>query len=240
MGEKAKKSAAASGGIHEGAARSMLARDSQSSRLLNAGKALGNAEMQKKMGGKAAKRDEMLAFLCSRLSTMRSVQQREISAAMPHEMAKARNQLGDTHKAQFQTPDPNKWKLPAATYEQAAYHLCHGDVHRGQQLLDKAMHEERRCFEQVSAHIDLSAVEFDAGGAVGDAMEGVRPGDTCAECETPEGVEIAAEIEACETVAHDVATPKRVKDPDWGEEEEEEEDNKGTGQAGPAEGGKGA
>lgn len=241
MGEKAKKSAAANGGIHEGAARSMLARDPQSARLLNAGKALGNAEMQRKMGGGNVKRDEMLAFLCSRLNTMRSVQQREIAAAMPEEMRKAHYKLGDKHNTEFQKPDPNKWKLPAAMYEQAAFHLCQGDLHRGQQLLDKAMHEERRCFEQVSAHINLTDIEFEGSGAVSDAMDGVKPGETCGSCETPEGVDVAAEIEACETVAQDPSPVIRVKDPDRDEDEEEdEENNKGTGQPGVAGGAKGA
>lgn len=228
MSEKARKDGKAMAGLQEGAARSMLAKDAQSQKLLGGAKALGNAEMQRKIDGKNAKRDEMLAFLCKRLGTMRNVQQREVQQATKQAMSQDKGKLSDGgNKNNFES-NPLKWRIPAQVYEQAAHALCQGDLHRGSQLVEKAMAEEQRCFEQISAHIDLS--DIDTGlGAPTEAME-TRPGESCGECQTPDGVDAADAIDRCESQPAQVAGRMRVRDPE--REEEEEEEDKGKGQAG--------
>lgn len=230
MGEKGRKDTKAMAGIQEGAARAALSKDAQSQKLLAGAKSLGNAEMQKKLDGKNAKRDEMLAFLCKRLDTMRNVQQREVTQASKQAMSKDKNLLSDGGDKKNFESNPLKWRIPAQVYEQAANALCQGDLHRGSQLVEKAMSEERRCFEQISGHIDLHDVDTGLGSVPTEAME-TRPGETCGECSTPEGVDAAAAIDRVETEPAQMANAMRVRDP-IREEEEEEEQDKGKGQAG--------
>lgn len=235
MSDKARKDVKAMAGIQEGAARSMLSKDATSSRLLNAGKALGNAEMQRKIDGRNAKRDELLAFLCKRLGAMRQVQQREVDKATTQALAKDRTKLNDGGNKENFASNPLKWRGPANLYEQAAYQLCQGNLHRGAQLVDQAIQAERQCFEQVSGHVDLDGIDTGIGVEQGSAAEGTRPGETCGERATPEGVDLADEIDRCETVARDVANRFRVRDPDREEDEEEDENNQGKGQSAPGE-----
>lgn len=230
MSEKARKDTKAMAGLQEGGARAMLAKDPQSQKLLGGAKSLGNAEMKNKLDGKNAKRDEMLAFLCKRLSTMRSVQEREAAQATKQAMGQDRNLLKDGgDKANFES-NPLKWRVPAQVYEQAATALCQGDLHRGSQLIEKAMAEEKRCFDKVSNHINLSDIDTGIGSVPEQALE-TAPGETCGECATPAGVDVADEIDRCETEPPKMTDGAREMDPDWEEEEEEEED-KGKGQPG--------
>ena len=179
MSEKARKDLKANAGLQEGAARSTLAKDARSQKLLAGAKSLGNAEMQRKIDGKNAKRDEMLAFLCKRLETMRNVQQREVEQGTKKAMSQVKGRvLGDnTNKANFES-NPLKWRTPAGLYEQAANALCRGDLHRGAQLVEKAIAEEKNCFQKVSAHIDLSDVDTGESAVPTEAMETV-PGEDC-------------------------------------------------------------
>jgi hypothetical protein len=202
-----------------GAVAQQALKDASSKKLEALAKGVGNDEIQQRLNSQSAKRDELLQFLVQRLETLRDVQQRELALSQKAANFDWWRQVGDAQK-DVGKPDPTRWRESAHQYEQASYHLCRGDVRRGQAELKKAMDAEKRAFDQLTKLVEVSEQERGqaAPEALGDA--GVGAAGACAE---PEGVQVAREIQNVTTTPNAPPVVQRVQDPWWTEEEEEEE-----------------
>jgi hypothetical protein len=232
MSERGKKHAAGgSHGLHEQAARATVQRDPKSSKLLGAGKALGNEELQSRIQKGSASRDEMLALVVQRLGAMREAQRREVDASDLQSMRKDNlNRVTDGKK--LAEIDPTKWHLPARLYEQAVFHLCRGALRQGAQAMEKAISEEKKAFEETPAHVQKDGLEIGLETPAAAAEIGVN--QSAAACDVPAGVErLIDEILTVGDVEDDATVKMRNSDPWWTDEEEEEEekpDGKPAGQ----------
>lgn len=230
MGEERKKAKASGVGGGELAAQAALTKDPKSAKLLAAGRALGNDEMKRRIDGKNANRDEMLSYLCDRLKVMREAQLRELDLGQvdKRRVTKSIRREADPHKDAFSKPDPKRWAEPAGIYEEAARQLCRGALSQGAQLVERAIAAEKKVFDETSSAVDLGDLEREQEAPAGtsDLADGSA---TCAPCDMPEGVEVAAEIERVNTEFRDVTNRRRIRDPYWTEEDEEEEEEDADG-----------
>jgi len=204
--------------------------DHSTEQLKAMGKKLGNDELQQRIQKGNASRDELMDFLKDRLHTMRDVQKREILASDSTNHREHWRQISDQQKTEVTNPDPTRWREAARIYEQAAYQLARGSLGRGQQLVEKAMAEEKRTFDKLTSIIHVTEEELQELESGPDCAMDAAPTDACAATEVPTEVqELARAIQRVTEKAPEVPGRKRVRDPWWTLEEEEEEEEEGGG-----------
>ena len=222
MSDHEKKLAARSS-ANEQNAQQLLAKDPATARLLQAGNLLGNDTVQQRIQSGNLRRDELLAFVCVRLETMRKAQMREVIAAQPSELRPYAVQITDSHKQEFTKPEPTRWHEPARLYDQAAYQLCHGQLAQGAAQIQRAIEVERRAFSQLSKHIDTSDVQKWAT-APGTLLDDAPSTPVCGECDEPAALVLVDEILRV-TLEVDDLPIHRIHRPDEDDEKEEEEED---------------
>ena len=213
-------------GAHEQAARALLEQDPKTQKLLNASRSLGNDEIQKRINSGSVKRDELLAFLVKRLDIIREAQVREMRAAHPKEVRRMAGAIADIHKPQFTKPEPTRWHASARLYEDAAWALCRGQLGRGAALVRTAMDAEAKAFQGLTAAVKRDDLEEQRAAGC-PLLEEIGTSQSCGECDLPEGVDVAKDIQNVALVIKDVPDRRRIRDPAWTEDEEEEEEEEG-------------
>jgi hypothetical protein len=197
-------------------------RDAGSTKLAKMAGNLGNDEVQKRVEKGNASRDEMLKFLVERLNVVRDVQLREVALCQ-----KQANwdfwRLVQNQGAQIDKPDPTRWCEVGKLYEQAAYHLCRGDLARGAAEMKRASEAEKTAFNSLTKLVQTTEQERTV--EVPAVVEG--PGAGAGACAIPEGVDVATDIQNVTEKLRNLPDMERTQDPWWTEEEEEEEEAKG-------------
>ena len=103
--------------------------------------------------------------------------------------------------------------------------LCAGQLHRGKELLDQAVAEDRRAHENLSRFVKA---EEDAADFEGPPAE-VSSDVACTDRQEPEGIGIADEILQVTLEGHpSIKGQRRELDPWWTDLEEEEEEEEGA------------
>jgi hypothetical protein len=203
-------------------------RDASSTKLTKLATNLGNDEVQKRLEKGNASRDEMLKFLVDRLAVVRDVQLREV--ALCNRQANWDFwRLVQNQGAQIDKPDPTRWCEVGKLYEQAAYHLCRGDLARGAAEMKRATEAEQSAFNRLTRLVETTERERTA--EVPAVVEG--PGAGAGACPMPEGVDVATQIQNVTENMPRLPDLERTQDPWWTDEEEEEEDGKKDGKGEP-------
>ena len=196
-------------------------RDAGSTKLTKMASNLGNDEVQKRLEKGNASRDEMLKFMVDRLQMVRDVQLREV--ALCHKQANFDFwRLTQNAGAQVDKPDPTRWCEVGKLYEQAAYHLCRGDLARGASELKRATEAEQTAFNNLSQLVETN--EHERSSEVPAVVEG--PGAGAAACPIPQGIEVATDIQNVTEQLRNLPEMERGQDPWWTEEEEEDSEKK--------------
>ncbi|MEC7986443.1 MAG: hypothetical protein VX278_14855 [Myxococcota bacterium] len=120
--------------------------DADSKRLQKIAKQIGNDVLTKHLNQKGSQRDEILAFICSRLKTIHGVQAKE-----KHELKNERSWYKEVAKGVdgYHLPDPTRWHESARLFQKAGQAICNGHLGKGVQLLEKALEQERATYDSV-------------------------------------------------------------------------------------------
>jgi hypothetical protein len=199
--------------------------DSDSQRLQKIAEKMGNQDLSDHLKGQGAQRDQLLAFICSRLETVHGVQQKELQE-MKGEREWFRNvAMG---KDGYHLPDPTRWHECAQLFKRAAEALCRGDIGKGSALLEDAMDKEQAAYESLPQMVQ-NRLKGDEKSAANAPIEigHVAPGATCAARGLPTGLQFADRILAVTDQMEQTSPIRRtgwwIKDAEEEEEEEEEE-----------------
>ena len=202
--------------------KGLRAGDADSQLLQNIAKNIGNEVLAKHLEGKGAQRDQILAFVCSRLKNISDIQAKERS-----EMKNERKWFREVAKGVegFHLPDPTRWHESARYFQKAGQALCEGHIGKGVQLLDKALEHERAAFNSIPkmVKVKLDEKEKKPNNAPLECQK-IDPHDVCPAITKPKELELADRI--LNIRDHMEATPP-LRLLDWWEvdrEEEEEED----------------
>lgn len=215
----------------ESSPRGTRAGDAGSQRLSKLAKAVGNDEVRRRIGTGDATRDNLMNHIGERLVVIRQLQQRELAlCSREGNHFPWWRQVADRHKSDITAPEPTRWRESARLYEDAAYQLARGDVHRGNDLMKQAMAMEDRTREALTALVEVK----DLGPALEPAGGGdVSPSATAAPCDMPHHIsDLAHKIQNVTADLRKFPNRKRVRDPWWTELEEEEEEEDGSGGGG--------
>jgi hypothetical protein len=197
--------------------------DAGSKKLENVAKKLGNDELQKRIDSGNATRDELLKFLVSRLQVVRDVQLREVTLSQKNANYDWWRLVEDRQRG-IEKPDPTRWRDTARAYEEAAFHLCRGDVTRGIAEMKVAIEVEKRAFENLTRLVEVSERERSMEGP--ESLGNAGAAQAAGSCPPPEALDLAREIQNVTDKPPSPADMARVADPWWTEEEEEEEEGK--------------
>ena len=205
----------------------LRAGDADSQLLQNIAKNIGNDVLSKHLQGKGAQRDQILAFVCSRLKNISDIQAKERS-----EMKNERKWFREVAKGVqgFHIPDPTRWHESARYFQKAGQALCEGHLGRGVQLLDKALEHERAAFDSIPKMVEVKLDEHEkTPNNAPISCQKVDPNDVCPSVTKPKELQLADRI--LNIRDHMEATPP-LRILDWWEsgleEEEEEEEEEET------------
>lgn len=183
---------------------------------------LGNDGLMERLTAGNGNRDDLLDFILQRLGSMRDIQLAELDLCKDtsNSMTTTLAESGMQHDK----PDPTRWIQAANLYQDAARALCSGQLHRGNELLDQAVAEERRQKENLTSLVDV--VEERLQGPDVSLSSNVA----CTDCPEPEGLKVADEIQSVTTDGHiSIKGQRRELDPWWTDLEEEEEEEEANG-----------
>lgn len=203
--------------------------DLQSRQIARIRKQLGNQQMGK-AGNGAQMRDNLLGFVCERLRTLRAIQLKEYAQfdQVRHWFrAVARGQEG------FHVPDPTRWHEAARFFKEAAEAMCHGNLSRGAQLLERAMSAEKAAYDSMPEMVrdDLEAEEKSPSGYPAELPHALSEA-ALPRCQAPKGLVLADQILALNDEFEETP-PSRAKTHRkgwWDEEEEEVDEEKKEGE----------
>jgi hypothetical protein len=193
--------------------------------------AVGNDELLGRLEQGNGTRDELLELLGARLESMRDAQQAEIELTKRMDNT-FRTELGDSDR-KGDGPEPKRWSEAAALYEDAARALCAGQLHRGNQLMERAVKADKQAFQAVQPLVEYDKRLADSGASTEQLPEiaaGVSSSVACTDCPLPDSLAIAHAIQSVVNEGHDqIKGQRRELDPWWTlEEEEEEEEGEGA------------
>ncbi|MBT3219360.1 MAG: hypothetical protein HN348_09740 [Proteobacteria bacterium] len=203
---------------------STISGDATSAKLSRLGSVVGNDEIQQRLGQGGATREEMMAFIHSRLGTIRNVQLKEMEQMGHTEMRQSWKLISDSHKEDITKPDPKRWRASAALYEDAMYQICRGNIGRGAEIIERAVNEEQRAFGSLSSLVEVSDVEADTDAP--ECCTDTLPHEATGECAVPpEDAQLAREIQNVDKEVADSPNKKKKRDPWWTIDEEEDEED---------------
>ena len=197
--------------------------DVDSQRLQKIAEKMGNKDLSEHLKNNTAQRDQLLAFVCSRLQTMHGVQQKELQAMKTEQHWFRQVAMG---KDGFSLPDPTRWHESAQLFKRAAEALCRGDLGKGSRLLEEAMDKEQAAYDKLPNMV-RSKLKGDEKSTANAPVQlaHVAPGASCPSTSLPQDLKFADKILACRDEMEQTASIRRtgwwIKDT---EEEEEEED----------------
>lgn len=227
-GHKRSKKGSRDGAANSGSSVGQSASDATTEQLRKMGTKLGNEELQQRIQKGNATRDDLMAFIRTRLESVRGVQEKEILASDKRTSREYWRQISDQHKTDVTNPDASRWRETARLYEEAAYQLARGSLGRGKQLIDKAVAEEQRTFDKLSSIVHVTNEEREGFAEGCSAGADVDPNEACSATDVPSEIrELARTIENVTEKAPEVPWRRRTRDPWWTEEEEEEEEEEG-------------
>lgn len=183
---------------------------------------LGNDGMMERLTAGNGSRDELLDFIVQRLGSMRDIQLAELDLCKDtsNNMSTTLAESG----MQNDKPDPTRWIQAANLYQDAARALCSGQLHRGNELLDHAVAEERRQKENLTSLVQVVEERIEGPGVA------VSSDIACTDRPEPEGLRVADEIQAVTTSEHvSIKGQRRELDPWWTDLDEEEEEEEANG-----------
>jgi hypothetical protein len=205
----------------------LRAGDADSQLLQKISKNIGNDVLSKHLDGKSAQRDQILAFICSRLKTVSDIQSKERS-----EMKNERAWYKEVAKGVkgFHLPDPTRWHECARFFQKAGKALCEGHLGKGVQLLNKALEHERAAFDSIPKMVEVRLDEQEkTPNNTPLSSQSIDPDESCPSVTKPKDLSLADHILNIRDQME--ATPP-IRPLDWwetkGEEEEEEEEEEET------------
>ncbi|MFT4628883.1 MAG: hypothetical protein ACI8PZ_007579 [Myxococcota bacterium] len=203
--------------------------DPGSQRLAKLARAVGNDEVRQRIGTGSATRDNLLNHVGERMGVIRELQRREVAlCSREGNHFPWWRQVADRHKTDVTAPKPMQWRESTRLYEDAAYHLCRGDVHRGADLMKQAMDAEDRTRTALTTLVETGDLGS-AGSPNRGLTDGVAAGDTAPVCEVPAHIsQLAHDIQSVTVELRKFPNRRRVRDPWWTDFEEEEEEEEGA------------
>lgn len=183
---------------------------------------LGNSDVKQMLQSGDQTRDELVEFIASRLSTISTVQRRELGMLNNESQRRWWKKVADAHKENYTKPDPTRWRLCGQLYEDAMLALCAGHLGRGRDLLATASAEENRTMEAMGDTVSKDHIPELTANTPG-AADSVVSGQGCGERPPHEAIQTAREIQNVSAVFVNPPNRGRAKDPWWTLEEEEEE-----------------
>ncbi len=213
--------------------------DQQSRQIARIRKQLGNQAMGKS-GNAAQMRETLLGFICERLRVLRGIQLKE-HKEFKNVRAWFRNVARG--EAGFHVPDPTRWHETARTFKEAAEAMCHGNLARGAQLLERAIGLEKAAYDSMPNQVtrQLEAEEKSPSGYPSEMPQALDEA-ALPRCPTPAALALADQILSLndEFFENPPLRGRRRRAGWWEQDEEEEEDEKKEGAKGPAAGESGA
>jgi len=208
--------------------RSKKPSSSRGSGLTGLAGQLGNDELMARLEQGNGTRDELLEFLASRLESMKNAQDAEVELAKRVDNS-FRTALGES-EMRGNDPKPKRWKEAAGLYESAARALCSGQLHRGKELMERAVKADKKAFNDVKSLIEFDKRLEDQGTAEDPPVLDIGPEIACTDCREPDSLRLAMEIQEVTINGNDrIKGQRRELDPWWVWEEEEEEEEAAGG-----------
>ena len=193
--------------------------DADSQLLQKIAKNIGNDVLTKHLDGKVAQRDQVLSFICSRLTTISDVQAKERS-----EMKNERSWFKEVAKGVkgFHLPDPTRWHEAARYFQKAGQEICAGHLGKGVQLLDKALEHERAAFDSIPKMVEVRLDEKEkTPNNAPVSCQSIDPNDVCPSVTKPKELSLADRIL---NIRDHMETPPLRMVNWWNNEEEEEKE----------------
>ena len=130
--------------------------DADSETLQKIAKKIGNDTLSKQLGKKSGQRDEIIAFICSRLKTIYNVQSKE-----RNEVKNERVWYKEVAKGVkgYHLPDPTRWHECTKEFQKACQAICNGHLGKGVQILERAMEKERAAFDSIPQMVKVKLDE---------------------------------------------------------------------------------
>lgn len=195
--------------------------DAESQLLKQLSSKMGNQGLNSRLQQSSAERDMMLQFICSQLKDIQHVQQVELD-----EVAQRPEWFRDVAKGEngFALPDPERWKECASLYKKAGQALCRGDVSRGKQLLEEAIHKEDATRESIPEQVERRLESKERSQTESPVSTATEGGEICPSTREPKDLKIADKIMSVRATVKNAQPIKRTRPFNWWEEVEESED----------------
>ena len=195
--------------------------DADSEKLQKIAKHIGNDVLTQHLGKKSSQRDEILAFIASRLKTIHGAQIKE-----KNELKNERSWYKEVAKGidGYHLPDPTRWHECARLFQKAGHAICNGHLGKGVQLLEKALEQERATFDSVPKMVEVKLDDHEKHAKNAPlSTQTIHPNDACPSVTQPQELYFADRI--LNVRANAKPTPPM---PHWwlnaGDELEEEEE----------------
>lgn len=186
----------------------------------------GNDDVSQQLKKANTRRDALLAFILTRLITVREVQIKET-----HEINDREHWFRQAFRGRETIPDPTRWGETARKYQRAAEAIARGHIGRGCALIEQAIEAEYAAFDSTPDTLQDVLEEREAPSEAPPIerppeMDKISPTETCSDIPVDPFIrQLASTIDGVQARAPLVGW--RAKRPHnwWGEEEEEEEEN---------------
>ena len=166
--------------------------DADSQLLQNIAKNIGNEVLSKHLQGKGKQRDELLAFICSRLKTIHGIQAKE-----RNEMKNERKWYKEVAKgvSGYHLPDPTRWHEAARSFQKAGHALADGHLGKGVNLLEKALEQERAAFNSIPKMVEVKLDQNEKSTNNSPVIvQQIDPNDVCPAVTKPKELNLAEHI----------------------------------------------
>ena len=201
--------------------------DSDSKRLAQIAKRVGNTDLSKHLSQNANKRDALLALISSRLNSIHEIQKIELDEKK-HQRDWYKEVARGAHG--YHLPDPTKWHECAKMFQKAAQAMCNGHLGKGAQIMEEAIKLENKARDNISIQVKQKMERVDkVTTSTPIHVETIAPGEFCTSKKLPIEFDIIKKIlniidQMPETPPVPFWWEYRVGHKEEEEEEEEEEE----------------
>jgi hypothetical protein len=198
------------------------AQDPASDQLQRVSQKMGNQDFSAQMDHTSQQRDQLLAFIAQRLTTLQGVQNTERLEIKDQRQWFKEVAKGDNG---YHLPDATRWHEAARRYKRSAEALARGDLSRGAQLLEQALESERTAYNSMPRQVRTELDEQEStAAATPDALPHAIGGGTCPSVALPTEIRIvSSRILSVQDLMED-SPPLPIMRQWWEEELEEEEE----------------
>ncbi len=182
---------------------------------------LGNDEIVKRIEQGAATREQMLAFVAQQLGEIRDLQTRELDLLGAGGSGPVWTRFATSNA---QLPMPERWQVPARSYEAAVAALCRGDLRRGQELLEQAITVQEQVARETTDLVGQTERDPRSDVSAFAAMVAAAP--TSGACPLPLPIrDLLGAILGVVADPRQAPDVERILTPAWAEEEDEDDED---------------